>query len=51
MIDINQSDIDALWDYIDGDAKEYFGMSYADGVRAMLEWVTGDALRPDQEEE
>jgi hypothetical protein len=49
-IHVERKDIDALWDYINGDAQEYFGMSYADGIRDMVEWLEGNSLRPDKEE-
>lgn len=51
MNDINQSDIDALWDYIDGPAQVLTGMTYAQGLQEMLDWLTGNSPRPGEEEE
>ena len=34
----DKEDLDALWEYHDGPAQEFHGMSYADGLRDMLEW-------------
>ena len=47
--DINQSDIDAVQEYIDETAPNYHGMTYAQGLQAMLDWVAHDAPRPDKE--
>ena len=47
---VEEKDLDALWAYIDGPAQNYFGMCYADGLRAVVEWLEGGE-RPDAEEE
>lgn len=44
-------DIDALWEYVHGQARNYHGMSYAEGIGAMLDWIQGNSPRPDKEEE
>jgi hypothetical protein len=51
MIYPTREDIDALWEYHDGPAKSYFGMSYADGIRDMLDWLEENSPRPDQEDD
>jgi len=43
-------DIAALYDYADGKAQTYTGMSYADGIKAMLDWLEGNTDRPDKED-
>lgn len=45
-----QKDIDALWTYVHGQAQNYHGMSYADGISDMLNWLEGNQQRPDKEE-
>lgn len=35
---------------LEGDAKNYHGMSYADGIMAVVEWLEGNAPRPDLED-
>jgi hypothetical protein len=50
MVIPTAQDIEALWNYIDGPAQEFSGMTYADGLRDMVEWLSGDADRPDEEE-
>jgi len=51
MIMPKKEDIDALWQYQGGTAQSYHGMSYADGIEAVLLWLEGNAPRPDLEEE
>ena len=46
-----QKDVDAIINYALGTAQNYTGMSYADGLLAVAEWLNGDAPRPDLEEE
>ena len=47
---VNKEDLDALWEYHDGPAQNYHSMSYADGLRDIIEWLDGGP-RPDQEDE
>ena len=46
-----QKDIEALIDYAHGTAQQYHGMSYADGIMAVIDWLEGNSPRPDLEEE
>ena len=46
-----EEDLSELAAYaIEGKALEYTGMTYADGIMAMLDWMEGNADRPDKEE-
>ena len=47
---VNKEDLDALQEYVDGPAQEYHGMSYAEGIQAMIDWLNGNGNRPDTEE-
>ena len=47
---VNKEDLEALQEYVDGPAKEFFGMSYAEGIQAMVDWLSGNGERPDIEE-
>lgn len=46
----NQDDLEAVQEYVDGPAQNYHGMSYAQGIQAMIDWLTGNGNRPDIEE-
>jgi len=46
-----QEDLDALVEYGHGKAKDYFGMSFADGIMAVVDWLEGNGERPDKDEE
>ncbi len=35
-------DLEALVEYSHGQAKEYHGMSYADGIMAVVDWLEGN---------
>ena len=49
---VTQEDIDALVEYGHGQATEYHGMSYAEGIMAVVDWLDDEeAARPDLEEE
>jgi hypothetical protein len=51
MIEIipTEDDIKAVQEYTDGKATEYTGMTYAQGLQAMLDWLMGNGDRPDLE--
>ena len=43
-------DVRELWDYVHGEAQNYHGMTYAEGIGAVLNWLEGNTERPDKEE-
>ena len=50
MIHVTEKDIEALIEYVHGKALEYHGMTYADGIRDMVDWLVGEGDRPDVNE-
>ena len=47
-----QDDLDALVEYCYGKAATYHGMTYADGIRDMVEWLENeDTPRPDESDD
>ena len=46
----NTGDLEAVQEYTDGPAQVLTGMTYAQGLQEMLDWITGNGPRPGEEE-
>lgn len=53
MIDIDDSELNALYNWAcnedDGGSTRYSGMTYEDGIKAVVDWLQGNGDRPDLE--
>ena len=45
-----QDDLDDLLEFSYDKASELTGMTYADGIRDMIDWLDGTGNRPDTED-
>lgn len=54
MINITDNDLNELYDWAvnqdEGGTSHYPGMSYEDGIKAVIDWIEGNTDRPDLED-